>query len=250
MSGYTKLFSSILASSIWSLPDAVRIVWITLLAMADRNGFVEASLGGIAHQARKDKTATRKALAVLMAPDEDSKNPAHEGRRIQPVEQRGFMILNYARYRDGLSDEPEAVGSRERMRRLRDRRRNSGVTLRNTGDGDGVGAASDSGEGVQGEVPADMPEDGWDLETIVEQASHPTVAMPRSQAEAYFYARSARNWTDGTGQPVALTRKALKGDLMTWKRRDLQRQQVETATGGERSERDAKLQRAREAVKL
>ena len=43
MPGYTKLFNSILASTIWRADDKTRIVWITLLAMADKHGIVEAS---------------------------------------------------------------------------------------------------------------------------------------------------------------------------------------------------------------
>ena len=48
MSGYTKLFNSILASTVWSEPNETRIVWITLLAMADKNGIIEGSVPGLA----------------------------------------------------------------------------------------------------------------------------------------------------------------------------------------------------------
>ena len=152
MAGYTKLFSSILASSIWNETDVVRIVWITLLAMSDKNGTVDASVGGIAHQARKTREDTQTALAVLMAPDEDSKNPEHEGRRIEPLEHGGFAILNYSSYRDGLNDDPESVSSRERMRKFRSKR-NGDVTLRNTGVGVGDGDGSEEGES-EGKKPA------------------------------------------------------------------------------------------------
>jgi hypothetical protein len=151
MSGYTRLFSSILASSIWNESDDVRIIWITLLAMSDRNGHVDASVGGIAHQARKTRETTEKALTVLEAPDPDSKNPANEGRRIKRLPNGGLMVLNYQSYRDGLLDDAEAVAARERQRKHREKQRDSNVTSRDTGagagDGDGVGIIQ---EGMQG----------------------------------------------------------------------------------------------------
>ena len=163
MSGYTKLFSSILASSIWSESDATRIVWITMLAMADRNGRVSASLVGLAHQARKTVEETEAALKVLSEPDKYSKNPANEGRRIEALPDGGWKILNYSFYRNGLSDDEETAKARERMRRWRQKSKaqdagkgkeetasensnsNSDVTSRNTGVGVGVGAAAGAG---------------------------------------------------------------------------------------------------------
>lgn len=39
-SGSIKLFGSIVASTIWREDDKTRLVWITLLALSDRDGFV------------------------------------------------------------------------------------------------------------------------------------------------------------------------------------------------------------------
>lgn len=76
----------------------VRILWIALLAMADPNGFVDASLPGLANFANLSKEEVEKALAVLMSPDEYSKNPSNDGRRVEKVA-RGWQILNYAHFR-------------------------------------------------------------------------------------------------------------------------------------------------------
>lgn len=124
MGGYAKLSSHILNSSIWSEPDNVRIVWVTMLVMSDAAGFVESSLSGLAHQARKSIPETEAALTVLSSPDPDSKNPDNEGRRISKVE-GGWMILNYVLYRaqQELSDDPQAVATRERVSRYRQRKR-------------------------------------------------------------------------------------------------------------------------------
>ena len=104
MAGYTKLFNSILASTIWREPNHVRILWITLLAMADRNGVVEGSVPGIADFARISVDECRQAFTVLQQPDEDSRSKEHEGRRIAEIE-GGWEILNHHKYREKLSQD-------------------------------------------------------------------------------------------------------------------------------------------------
>jgi hypothetical protein len=118
VSGFTKLSSTLTASSIWNEPDDVRIVWVTMLAMADADGVVRASIGGLAHQARKSREATEHALKVLAAPDPDSTRKEREGRRIVAVE-GGWQLVNHAFYRQlGMSEETKAYW-REKKRQAR-----------------------------------------------------------------------------------------------------------------------------------
>ena len=102
MSGYTKLFSSILASTVWREPDRVRILWITMLAMADKSGMVEASLPGLADFARIPVEACEDALARLSGPDKHSRSQAHAGARIKAVD-GGWQVLNHSKYREKLN---------------------------------------------------------------------------------------------------------------------------------------------------
>jgi len=102
MSGFTKLFSSIVASSIWSEDDKTRIVWVTMLAMADKHGMVEAAVPGLANAARVSVDDCRMALEKFQNPDPDSRSTAHDGRRIEKVE-GGWRLLNYEFYRHKLS---------------------------------------------------------------------------------------------------------------------------------------------------
>ncbi len=104
MSGFTKLFSSIVTSSVWCEDDKTRIVWITMLAMSNRDGIVEAALPGLANAARVSVEDCRAAVAKLEAPDPDSRSLAHEGRRAAKIE-GGWQLLNYASYRRKLSAE-------------------------------------------------------------------------------------------------------------------------------------------------
>lgn len=95
---FTKLSSGILASTVWQEPNSTRIVWITMLALADRNGYVAASIPGLAHLARVTLQEVEAALATFSAPDPYSRTPDNEGRRIEAVA-GGWRLLNHALYR-------------------------------------------------------------------------------------------------------------------------------------------------------
>jgi hypothetical protein len=99
---YTKLYSTILDSSIWSSSDSTRIVWITMLAMATKNGIVHASVDGLARRANKDIASVRAALEELAAPDPNDKSGVREGRRIEPM-QGCWQIVNFEFYRETRS---------------------------------------------------------------------------------------------------------------------------------------------------
>jgi len=99
MAGYTKLFSEIITSTIWREDDKTRIVWITLLALADRQGNINASIPGLAVLANVDRERCEAALKKLKAPDPDSRTKDYDGRRIEDID-GGWHILNYVKYRN------------------------------------------------------------------------------------------------------------------------------------------------------
>lgn len=109
---FTKLFSSITESTIWQEDDKTRLVWITMLAMADRQGRVWASIPGLAHRARVPLHACRTALRKLAAPDKDSRTPDHQGRRIEAID-GGWILLNHAKYRE-IRDHEAILESKRR----------------------------------------------------------------------------------------------------------------------------------------
>lgn len=109
---YTKLFEQILESTIWCEPDATRVVWITMLAMSDRDGEVLASVPGLAKRANVSLEQTRGAIECFLAPDPDSRTREFEGRRIAEIE-GGWQLLNHAKYRDLLDAESEKERKRK-----------------------------------------------------------------------------------------------------------------------------------------
>lgn len=109
---FTKLFSSITESTVWCEPDHVRLLWITMLAMADRHGRVWGSIPGLANRARITVESARDGISRFMSPDPDSRTPDNEGRRIEPID-GGWRLLNHEKYR-AIRDEQSILESKRK----------------------------------------------------------------------------------------------------------------------------------------
>jgi hypothetical protein len=120
MEGYAKLWSSIIHSTVWAEADHVRILWITMLAIADSEGYVGASIPGLASAAKIPLTACEAGLIRLLSPDTYSRTKLHEGRRIEEAD-GGWIILNYRKHRDTHDEEERRRQGRERARRFREK---------------------------------------------------------------------------------------------------------------------------------
>jgi hypothetical protein len=101
---YTKLFQSILDSTIWHESLPTKVVWITMLAMADRDGCVWASLPGLADRAKVTREECEAALDKFYEADPDSRTQEHDGRRVEKID-GGWRLLNHAKYRAMMSTE-------------------------------------------------------------------------------------------------------------------------------------------------
>ena len=101
--GFTPLFSGIVMSSVWMESKEVKVLWITMLAMKDRNGFVRAVAPALARTAGLSLEETEAALRVLEAPDPRSSCKEHEGRRVHRMD-GGWQVLSHARYQKLMSE--------------------------------------------------------------------------------------------------------------------------------------------------
>lgn len=152
MPNYTKLFNSIVTSTIWTEDDKTRIVWITMLAIADQNGEVQASIPGLARLAAVSISDAEMAIAKFLGPDPYSRTPDNDGRRIAKID-GGWELLNHAKYRRmaSLAEAKEANAERQR----RHRERNASVTHRNatvTPQTDKAEAEADTKENKSGKA--------------------------------------------------------------------------------------------------
>jgi 5-methylcytosine-specific restriction endonuclease McrA len=148
MANYTKLFNSIVTSTIWTEDDKTRIVWITMLAICDQNGEVQASIPGLARLSGVSVADAEMAIGKLLSPDKHSRTPDHEGRRIVPIE-GGWELLNHAKYRRMASLEDRKEATAKRVKRHRERK-----TIRESGDDQGICAyCGDEANGVDHIIP-------------------------------------------------------------------------------------------------
>jgi hypothetical protein len=81
-------------------------MWITMLAMADRQGRVFGSIPGLANRARVTVEEAEKAIERFKSPDKYSRTYTEEceGRRIEDID-GGWRLLNHAKYRALQDDE-------------------------------------------------------------------------------------------------------------------------------------------------
>lgn len=122
MSNYTKLFGTILDSTIWSEPQHVKVVWITLLAMSDTFGFVKGFPDSIRKRAQVSPEECTDALHRLSSPDPNGLRQPFEGRRIKESEDGcGYDILNHGKYYDLLS--PQDILDKKARRNDRQNKR-------------------------------------------------------------------------------------------------------------------------------
>lgn len=117
---YNKLFAKILDSSIWLEPNHVRLVWVTLIAAMDQDGYVALSgVGNVANRARVTFEEADDAISCLEGPDPRNPGQDNDGRRIERVDGGGWFILNSKKYRDIATTEIMRAQNRERARRYR-----------------------------------------------------------------------------------------------------------------------------------
>jgi hypothetical protein len=123
MAGFAKLYSSLTESSLWCERDDVRILFVTMLALADKNGCVKGSRGGLMRAANIAYNPDQPdPFDVLMAPDNDSsdlaRNPERQGRRIEEIP-GGFRLINFCYYRNLRSPEKRRAQLREAQAKFR-----------------------------------------------------------------------------------------------------------------------------------
>lgn len=129
---YNKIFTKILDSSIWLEPIPTRVVWLTLIAAMDEDGFAQfASVANLAHRARVSQKSAEEAIMSLEGPDANSSDPENDGRRIERVP-GGWVVLNACKYRDLVTREISRQQTRARVAKHREKKAgNADVTAGN-----------------------------------------------------------------------------------------------------------------------
>jgi hypothetical protein len=112
-------------------PTATKVVWITLLAMCNRDGVIEAAIPSLAKTAGVSMDECTTALETFLAPDPYSRSKEHEGRRIEAVD-GGWRLLNYFKYRAKMNPEEVKEKAAQRQQRHRDKKKAEYEALKNS----------------------------------------------------------------------------------------------------------------------
>jgi hypothetical protein len=119
--GYGKLFESMYDGS---LADDWRalITMQQLIILADKNGLVDMSIGALHRRTGIPKEHIEAGIAILLAPDPNSRTPGDDGRRIVPIDPArpwGWRLVNHGKYRALLSREEKREADRQRINEKR-----------------------------------------------------------------------------------------------------------------------------------
>lgn len=188
---FTKLFSSILDSTIWQEPAETRLVWITLLAMADRQGEVHASIPGLAKRSGVTLEQCELALECLLSPDPYSRTADFEGRRIQRID-GGWELLNHAKYRALLSAEERREYNRRKQAEYRAKKKANpeGVSMTVNDKSITVNHSEQNAHSTEAEAEAEATK-----KTIQKKADwNPSETMLR--LGSLFKRRPSTKWSD------------------------------------------------------
>jgi hypothetical protein len=219
---YNRLFTQILDSSVWILPDAVRIVWITLLASQDEDFFCHFStVENLARRAGVSVENARKAVEIFTSPDPDSGDQDFEGRRIERVP-GGFLVLNGPKYRELAGRLEQREQTRTRVQRFREKHSvgesvtacnadvtacNADVTKCNDFRSVSVSASASGSEGKSAEKgmrksaclpglePASRRQARGTKEEVVAYAV--SVGLTKTDGEWFYETRQGNGWTNG-----------------------------------------------------
>lgn len=138
-----------------------------MLAMADKNGEVQASVPGLARVAGVQTESCREALAKFLSPDPDSRTKDDDGKRIEPIE-GGWRLLNHRKYREMCSREEQKASEAKRKADYRAKiKRNGGI-------------CDETSENVP-----DMSQPVTDMSRDVPKSLH--IAKEKADSKAYSY---------------------------------------------------------------
>ncbi len=230
--GYVKLFNSILISSVWQEDDATRLLWIAMLALADKNGHVTGSVPGLAHVARIPVPSCQKALAILSAPDPDSQNPVNEGRRIAAAE-RGWIVLNYKDWRKRLSAEDRREYKRLKQQEYRDKEAEVS-TLSTSGRSDTMAEADSRVQSTKkGDTPFKPPSVADGLAYAKE------IGWSQKEFEGWYDHFQSNGWKVGGKAPM----KDWKAAMRNGARRHAPKSEAPASTGSSDAYRLKKMEK-------
>jgi hypothetical protein len=191
MPGYTPLFSDIVSSSIWNEDSDICKVWITMMALADKDGNVYGSISGFAPLCRLSVEKCEKAINKLKSPDKYSRTADEEGRRIREI-RGGWHLINHAYYRKRAQSRAEYY--REWRRQKKEKESNKEKENIHTHTHTQTGATRRNTSATL------LNESIFEIEDCKNACFRN--GIPESNAQSYFDQYASQGWKKGNGQLI------------------------------------------------
>jgi hypothetical protein len=209
---YNRLFTKILDSSIWLEKDVTRIVWITMLAAMDEDGFCAFSCEeNLARRANVPLEGLQEALKVLQSPDRFNREDEFQGRRIERVE-NGWTVLKARYYRDLLTR--EIAREKTRIRVAEWRAKQAHVTARNIGNKPVTQhSIAEHSKAKQSKRPPFIPPERGECVRYAKE-----IGMKESDVESWFDHFTSNGWKVGGRAPMKDWRAALRNGMRRQRR--------------------------------
>ncbi len=128
---FVKIYGDkLISSSLWDERPEARLVFLSMLALADGDGVVDVpNTRALARILNLTEEFLLAGLAVLEAPDSGSRTPDEDGRRVVR-EGASWRMVNYEKYREFRTATQEAT-----RRRVAAHRKNKPAVTSNSGNG-------------------------------------------------------------------------------------------------------------------
>ena len=120
---YAKLFTSIYQGTLRGNSHGL-LVFTNLLAHCDKNGTADIHPRAIAEEVGLTVEQVNAALRVLESPDDESRSPEEQGRRIVRLDEHrawGWSVVNYCKYRSIRDEDDRREQNRRSQARWRDK---------------------------------------------------------------------------------------------------------------------------------
>lgn len=118
---YGKLFDQMYDSSLCEVWQAL-VTFQQMIVLADSQGVLDMTPEALSRRTNIPLEIIQRGIDELEKPDERSRSPQHQGRRIERLDAHrnwGWQIINYAYYRNLASAEEKRESDRQRIARKR-----------------------------------------------------------------------------------------------------------------------------------
>lgn len=118
---YGKIFDSMYTGTLYGHWEAI-VTFQQMIVLADADGVIDITPAAISARTSIPLEIITKGIEVLEAPDEHTRTPGHEGRRLERLDAHrpwGWHIVNHEKYKLLIDADTVREQNRERQRRHR-----------------------------------------------------------------------------------------------------------------------------------